>query len=56
MDGFQYNPQRSRQNALNDDTLKIMLLRGIIDDCIDLLNFMGARDVSLLKYEEMCDL
>ena len=47
---FQYNLQISRQNGLNDDTLKIILLRGIRDDCIDMLNLMGARDVSLLKY------
>ena len=53
---FQYNLQRSRHNGLNDDTLKIMLLRGIRDDCIDLLNLMGTRDVSLLKYVELCDL
>ena len=53
---FQYNMQRSRQNGLNDYTFKILLLRGIRDDCIDLLNLMGAGDVSLLKYVEICDL
>ena len=47
---FQYNLQRSRQNGLNDDTLKIMLLRDIRDDFIDLLNLMGTWGVSLLKY------
>ena len=31
---FQYNLQRSRQNGLNDDTLKILLLRGIRDDAL----------------------
>ena len=56
VDRFQYNLQRLRHNGLNDDTLKLLLLRGIIDDCIDLLNFMGAGDVSLLKYEEIHDL
>ena len=53
---FQYNLQRSRQNALNNDTLKILLLRGIKDYCIEMLNLMGAGDVSLLKYVEICGL
>ena len=48
--------QRLSQNGLNDDTLKILLLRWIRDDCVDLLNFMGAGDLSLLKYEEIRDL
>ena len=52
---FQYNLQISRWNGLNDDTLKIILLRGIKDDCIDLLNLIGAGDVSLLKYVEISD-
>ena len=56
MEIFQSKVERSRQNALNDDTLKILLLRGIRDDCIDLLNLMGGGDVSLLKYVEICDL
>ena len=55
MERFQYNLQRSRYNGLNDDTLKILLLRGMRDDFIDLLNLMGVGDVSLLKYVEICD-
>ena len=47
--------QRSSQNGLNDDTLKILISQGIIDNCIDLLNLMGAWYVSLLKYVEICD-
>ena len=53
---FQYNLKRSRQNGLNDDTLKILILRGIRDDFIDLVILMGAGDVSLLKYVEICEL
>ena len=53
---FQYNLQRSRQNVLNDDTLKFLLLRGIRDDYIEPLNSMGVGDVSLLRYAEICDL
>ena len=56
MERFQYNLQRSRHNGLNDETLKIILLRGMRDDFIDILNLMGVGDVSLLKYVEICDL
>ena len=48
METFQSKVERSRQNALNDDTLKILLLRGTRDDCIEFLNLMGAGDVSLV--------
>ena len=53
---FQYNLQRSRQNVLNDDTLKFLLLQGIGDDYIEPLNLMGVGDVSLLIYAEIYDL
>jgi hypothetical protein len=34
----------------------ILLLRGIREYCIDILNLMGNGDVSQLTYVEICDL
>jgi hypothetical protein len=48
---FQYNLQRTKQNALDHETLCIILLRGIKDDCMDALNLMGGEDVSQMTYE-----
>jgi hypothetical protein len=38
---FQYNLQRTKQNTLDPETLRIIFLRGIKDDCMDALNLMG---------------
>jgi hypothetical protein len=43
---FQYNLQRSKQNKLEPETLHTILLTGIRDDYINVLNLMGAGDIS----------
>jgi hypothetical protein len=53
---FQHNLQRFKQNKLDLDTLWIILLRGIRDECINLLNLMGTGDVSQLSYNDICEL
>jgi hypothetical protein len=42
--------KRARKNHLDLDTLKVILLRGIIDEWIDVLNLMGKGDISHLNY------
>ena len=38
---FHYTVKREKQNHLDLDTLKVILLRGIRDEWIDVLNLMG---------------
>jgi hypothetical protein len=47
---FHYNVKRAKQNHLELETIKIILLRGIRDDCIDLLNLTSHGYVSQLTY------
>jgi hypothetical protein len=53
---FQYNLQRTKKIALDSETLCIILLRGIKDDCMDALNLMGVGDVSQITYDDICEL
>jgi hypothetical protein len=53
---FQYNLQRTKQNTLDPETLRIIFLRGIKDDCMDALNLMGAGDISQMTYNDICEL
>jgi hypothetical protein len=36
--------------------MRTILLRGIRDECLEVLNLMGSGDVSQLPYDEVCDL
>ena len=38
------------------DTLKVILLQGIRDEWIDVLNLTGKGDISHLPYPKICDL
>jgi hypothetical protein len=48
--------QWSKKKKLHADTFWIILLRGIQDECIDLLNLMGRGDISHISYEDICEL
>ena len=41
-----YNVQRAGQMNIGLDVLKIILLWGIRDDCLDMLNLLGKGDIS----------
>ena len=41
-----YNVQRDGQTNMGLDVLKIILLHGIRDDCLDMLNLLGMGDIS----------
>jgi len=47
---FHYIVKRARHNHLDLDTLKIILLHGIRDEWIHVLNSMGKGDISHLTY------
>jgi len=48
-----YNVKREKLHNLGLDTLKTLLLREIMDEWIDILNFMGKGDVSQISFEDI---
>jgi len=53
---FKYNIQRSKMNQLRKETLRIILLRVIRLEYLEVLNLMRVGDVSKLSYDEVCEL
>ena len=53
---FLYNLQKSKQSSLNSDTIRTIILKGIRDDYINVLNLMGAGDISFLPFDQMSEL
>jgi hypothetical protein len=47
--------QRVRQGDLALETQRVFLLRGIQDECIELLNLMSGGDVSQLEYDTIIE-
>ena len=45
---FSYNRKRDKMHNIDDETLKALILKFIIDQWIYLLNLMGKGDVSQL--------
>jgi hypothetical protein len=43
---LQYNIQRSRHMDVSKDILKTILLKGVRDDCLDMVNMLGKGDIS----------
>jgi hypothetical protein len=41
---------------LDKDTLHTILIRGIRDECLNLLNLMGGGDISQVEYDQICEL
>jgi hypothetical protein len=56
MDRLQYNLQRSRHPNVSKDILKTILLEGVREDCLDMLNMLGKGDISKESYEDIVDL
>ena len=51
-----YNVQRDGQNNMGLYVLKIILLRGIRDDCLDMLNLLRKGDISKESFENIIEL
>ena len=52
LERFLYSYQKSKQR-LKDNTMKIIFLKGIEDEYINILNLMGSRDISLLPFDDI---
>jgi len=53
---FHYNLQKSKHKYLEKDILKTLLLKGIKDEFLELLNLIGKGDVFQLLYDDVCEL
>jgi hypothetical protein len=53
---IQYNLQRSNHPNVSKDILKTILLKGVRDDCLDMLNMLGKGDISKESYDEIVNL
>ena len=51
-----YNVQRSGHTNIGRDVLKIILLCGIREDCLDMLNIVGKEDISNEHFYHIMDL
>ena len=51
-----YNVQRDEQMNMGLDVLKIILLRSIRDDFLDMLNLLGKGDISKESFENIVEL
>lgn len=54
LERLSFNLKRSRQTRLKNKAIKLCFLRGIHDDCMDVLNLIGGVDVSKLRFNVMC--
>ena len=53
---FQYKLQISKLRQLGKDTLKIILLEGIKNEYLEILNLIGIGDVFQIPYDDVCEL
>jgi len=53
---FHYNLQKLKHKCLEKEILKILLLKGIKDEFLELLNLIGKGDVFQLSYDDVCEL
>jgi hypothetical protein len=53
---LQYNLQRSGHPDVSKDILKTILLKGVREDCLNILNMLGKEDIYKESYEDIVDL
>jgi hypothetical protein len=53
---LQYNLQRSSHPDVRKDILKTILLKGVRDDYLGMLNMLGKGDISKESYDEIVNL
>ena len=56
VDQFQYNFQKSKHKYLEKEILKTLLLKGIKDEFLEILNMIGKDDAFQWSYDDVCEL
>jgi hypothetical protein len=52
---FLYVLQKTKPGTLSDETTKTIFLMEILEEYIDVLNFMGSNDISHLPFVDICN-
>ncbi|GLJ22804.1 hypothetical protein SUGI_0429720 [Cryptomeria japonica] len=53
LERFLFSVKKSKHSTLNEDSLKLIFLRGISDECIDCLDLMGGGDITQSTWAEI---
>jgi hypothetical protein len=53
---LQYNIQRFGHPDVSKDIMKTIFLKGVRDDCLDMLNMLGKEDISKESYEDIVNI
>ena len=56
LETFLYNVQKTKQTNLPLDVIHTIFLKGILDENLDALNLMGARDISHFPFPKIVEL
>lgn len=54
LERFQFSLKKNPQNKLLEESLKLVILRGVHEDCMDALNIIRGGDISQMKFEKIC--
>ena len=53
---LQYNLQRFGHPDVSKDILKTIFLKGVRDDCLDMMNMLGKGDITKEFYEDIVNI
>ncbi len=56
LEQFKYNLQKSKHRHLEKEILKTLILKGVKDEILEILNLIGKCDIFQLSYDDVCDL
>ena len=56
LERFNFVLQKSKYNTLQEDAVRTLFLKGILEEYVEILNLMASRDVSHKSFEEITKL
>ena len=56
LERFNYILQKYQYNNLQEDVVRMLFLKGILEEYIEILNLMAANDIYYKPFDEICDL
>ena len=55
LERFNYILQKSKYNTLQEDVVRTLFLKGILEEYIEILNLMASRDIYHKSFDEICE-
>jgi hypothetical protein len=56
MEWFDYISKKSKNHYLPEDAIRALLLKGISEEYLDILNLMASGDISHKPFSEICEI